>query len=333
MSGRLEAAPVLEARGLTKVFTVGTGLRPQRLRALHDVSLRLGKGRITALVGESGSGKSTVAKILARLVRPTAGEIVLDGRNVVAEEPRASLAYRGRVQMIFQDPFASLNPAHTIAYHLERPLVRHGKVRGRAERRARVAALLHEVGLDPPDAFTLKRPTELSGGQRQRIAIARALAVEPDVLLADEPTSMLDVSLRMGVLNLMLRLRDERGVALLYVTHDIASARYVSDEISVMYAGQIVESGPAEAVVRRPEHPYTQLLLAAVPDAQQDPLPLPAIKRGAPPLVDVPHGCLFAGRCPDVEPRCRKVPPAVQEPAPGHRVRCHLVRLRSPTEP
>src|SRR5690606_23847877 len=153
--------------------------------------------------------------------------------------PRASLAYRGRVQMIFQDPFASLNPAHTIAYHLERPLVRHGKVRGRAERRARVAALLHEVGLDPPDAFTLKRPTELSGGQRQRIAIARALAVEPDVLLADEPTSMLDVSLRMGVLNLMLRLRDERGVALLYVTHDIASARYVSDEISVMYAGQI----------------------------------------------------------------------------------------------
>src|SRR5690606_12012768 len=136
MSGRLEAAPVLEARGLTKVFTVGTGLRPQRLRALHDVSLRLGKGRITALVGESGSGKSTVAKILARLVRPTAGEIVLDGRNVVAEESRASLAYRGRVQMIFQDHFPSLNPAQTIAYHLERPLVRHGKVRGRAERRA-----------------------------------------------------------------------------------------------------------------------------------------------------------------------------------------------------
>jgi len=326
MTARHEALAVLEAHGLTKYFAVGTGLRPKRLRALHDVSIRLAKGRVVALVGESGSGKSTVTKVLARLVRPSSGEILLDGRNVLLAEPRrASLSYRGRVQMIFQDPFASLNPAHSVAYHLERPLVRHRKLGTRGERKQRIADLLREVGLDPPDAFLGKHPTELSGGQRQRVAIARALAVEPGVLLADEPTSMLDVSLRMGVLNLMLRLRDDRGVAMLYVTHDIASARYVADEITVMYAGQIVESAPAETLVRQPTHPYTQLLLSAVPDANQDPLPLPAIRRGAPPLVDVPDGCSFAARCPHAEARCRKSPPPVLEPEPGHRVRCHLL--------
>lgn len=331
MTARFDTTVALEARNLTKLFGVGTGFRRKRLRALHDVSLRLGKGRITALVGESGSGKSTVTKILARLMRPSSGEIFLEGQNIALDGPRASLAYRGRVQMIFQDPFASLNPAHSIAYQLERPIIRHHKAKSRADRRARVEALLQEVGLDPPDAFLHKRPSELSGGQRQRVAIARALAVEPEIILADEPTSMLDVSIRMGILNLMLRLRDERGVAILYVTHDIASARYVSDEIAVMYAGEIVESAPSETLVQRPAHPYTQLLFAAVPDVNQDPLPLPAIKRGAPPLVDVPTGCLFAGRCPKVESRCRRIPPPVEEPSPGHRVRCHVLAPRRTT--
>lgn len=319
-------APLLEARALTKYFSVGTGLRPKRLRALHEVSLQLRPGRIVALVGESGSGKSTVSKVLARLERPSEGQILLDGADVLQREPRgASLAFRSRVQLIFQDPFASLNPAHTVGYHLARPLLRHRKVRGAVDRIRRIHALLREVGLDPPEVIAKRYPAELSGGQRQRVAIARALAVEPDVILADEPTSMLDVSIRMGVLNLMTTLKQDRGVAMLYVTHDIASARYVSDDIAVMYAGQIVEAADAETLVHQPAHPYTQLLLAAVPDAKQDPLPLPAIRRGAPPLIDPPQGCLFAARCPHVMPRCRQEMPPSYEASPGHRVRCHLV--------
>jgi len=330
MSRPVEGSPpgdvVLEGRGLTHYFRVGGGFFPSRLRALCDVSITLRRGYILALVGESGSGKSTVAKVLARLVAPTSGQVLLDGVDVLRTEPRrASLRFRGRVQMIFQDPYASLNPAHSVGYHLERPLVRHQKATDAAARRLRVHSLLREVGLEPPETIASQWPAELSGGQRQRVAIARTLAVEPDVLLADEPTSMLDVSIRAGVLNLMRRLRDGRGVAILYVTHDIASARYVSDAIAVMYAGQIVEQADGETLVSEPAHPYTRLLLAAVPDANQDPLPLPAIRRGAPSLVDPPAGCAFAPRCPEAVERCRTHVPEVTEVGLGHLVRCHRV--------
>src|SRR4051794_39373374 len=254
----MSAAAPLEVRGLTKHFA--------RVHAVDDVSFELRPGTITALVGESGSGKSTVARLLARLHDPSGGAVLFEGSDVSRVRSRRDvLRYRSQVQIIFQDPFGSLNPVKTIRHHVERPLRIH-RVVPPAQIEGRVHELLRTVGLVPPEHVAAKYPHELSGGQRQRVAIARALAVEPKVVLADEPTSMLDVSIRIGILNLMLQLKEERGIAFLYVTHDLASARYVADEILVMYAGQIVEHGPVEQVLAEPLHPYTRLLLAAVPD-------------------------------------------------------------------
>jgi peptide/nickel transport system ATP-binding protein len=237
----------LEVRDLSKSFA--------KLRAVDDVSFTLSPGTITALVGESGSGKSTVARMIVRLYEPSSGEIVFDEHGK---------SYRSQVQMIFQDPFGSLNPVKTVRHHIERPLRIHHIV-PRKKVRGRIHELLELVGLVPAAHIAEKYPHQLSGGQRQRVAIARALAVEPTVLVADEPISMLDVSIRIGILNLMQKLRDELGIAILYITHDLASARYVADEVLVMYLGQIVEQGPTDAVLQESLHPYTQLLLSAVP--------------------------------------------------------------------
>jgi peptide/nickel transport system ATP-binding protein len=248
----------LDVRALTKDFG--------KLRAVDDVSFTLRQGTITALVGESGSGKSTVARILARLHDATSGSVIYDGTDVLGR--RDVKLYRSRVQMIFQDPFDSLNPVRTIKHHLERPVRIHSVVSKR-DVTPRVHELLRTVGLVPPEKYAAKYPHELSGGQRQRVAIARALAVNPSVILADEPISMLDVSIRIGILNLMLGLKQELGIAFLYITHDIASARYVADEVLVMYAGQIVEQGPTDSVLLEPLHPYTRLLLSAVPHPER----------------------------------------------------------------
>jgi peptide/nickel transport system ATP-binding protein len=257
------AAATLEVQGLTKEF----GHRPP-LRAVDDVSFALRPGTVTALVGESGSGKSTVARLLSRLYTPSGGSIRFRGEDVSrVRGRRALLAYRSEVQMIFQDPFASLNPVKKVQHHIERPLRIHGlATRGQVD--ARVRELLQRVGLVPPDEIAQKYPHQLSGGQRQRVAIARALAVEPSIVLADEPISMLDVSIRIGLLNLMADLKRELGIAFLYITHDIASARYVADEVLVMYAGRIVEQGPTDAVLQDPQHAYTRLLLSAVPNPE-----------------------------------------------------------------
>jgi peptide/nickel transport system ATP-binding protein len=301
----------LEIQDLTKHF--------KKVHAVDDVSFTLQPGRITALVGESGSGKSTIARLLVRLYKPTAGTIRLGDRDVARDRRRRALrAYRSQVQMIFQDPFGSLNPAKTIGHHIERPLRIHGIVPD-DQVDARVHELLDTVGLVPPKQIAAKYPHQLSGGQRQRVAIARALAVEPTVLLADEPTSMLDVSIRIGILNLMLRLKEERQLAFLYVTHDLASARYVADDILVMYAGQIVEQGPVEQVLANPLHPYTQLLLSALtPDVR--------IKPGAhaAATVDPQPGCRFVGRCPIAEDVCHTVTPPLVEARPAHSARCHV---------
>ena len=301
----------LEIHDLTKHF--------KKVHAVDDVSFTLQPGRITALVGESGSGKSTIARLLVRLYKPTAGTIRLGDRDVARDRRRRALrAYRSQVQMIFQDPFGSLNPAKTIGHHIERPLRIHGIVPD-DQVDARVHELLDTVGLVPPKQIAAKYPHQLSGGQRQRVAIARALAVDPTVLLADEPTSMLDVSIRIGILNLMLRLKEERQLAFLYVTHDLASARYVADDILVMYAGQIVEQGPVEQVLANPLHPYTQLLLSALtPDVR--------IKPGAhaAATVDPQPGCRFVGRCPIAEDVCHTVTPALVEARPAHSARCHV---------
>jgi peptide/nickel transport system ATP-binding protein len=228
------------------------------------------------------------------------------------------------VQLIFQDPFASLNPVRTIRHHIERPLRIHHVVPKR-QVEARVHELLRTVGLVPPEQIARKYPHELSGGQRQRVAIARALAVKPAVILADEPISMLDVSIRSGILNLMLDLKREFGIAFLYITHDIASARYVADEVLVMYAGQIVEQGPTDVVLSTPRHPYTQLLLSAVPDPavgrERERI---ATRRARAATNGAQAGCRFAPRCPVAVEASHHVVPRLIEAAPGHRVRCHL---------
>ena len=257
-----QSRPLLELREVEKRFSAGGLFGKKRwVAALDKVSLTISRGEAVALVGESGSGKSTLARVVLRLTKPDSGAVLLDGFDVPA-----SLAYRARVQMIFQDPFASLNPVHTVLHHLARPLLRHRKATG-ANVRARAESLLKTVGLEPAAEMLDRHPHQLSGGQRQRVAIARALAVEPDLLVADEPTSMLDVSLRAGVLKLLRGLK-ERGLGILLITHDLASARALADRIAVLNKGRIVEEGPANQVIEAPRHEYTRALLAAV--AAQD---------------------------------------------------------------
>ncbi len=323
---------VFDVRGLTKHFpagrsgTLGLGGEARFVHAVDDVSFTLRRGQIVALVGESGSGKSTIARLLAGLYPATAGEALFHGQDVIKLRGQNELRrYRGRVQMVFQDPFGSLNPVKTIAHHITRPLSIHGQTKGRQATRARVEELLQTVGLTPPAEVAAKFPHQLSGGQRQRVAFARALAVNPEVILADEPISMLDVSIRMGILNLMASLRAERGLSYLYITHDIASARYLADDTLVLYAGQVMEAAPSEAIMATPRHPYTQLLLSAVPDPGTGLAKKRVEARGEIPTVINPKpGCRFANRCPHVMPVCREQTPALIEVEPNHRVRCYL---------
>jgi peptide/nickel transport system ATP-binding protein len=316
----------LEVRSLTKHFPIGGAVRRSRLHAVDGVSFELRPGTVTALVGESGSGKSTVARLLARLVEPSDGSVLFEGSDVSRVRGRHDdLHYRSQVQIIFQDPFGSLNPVKTVRHHLARPLRIHNIV-PRNQVDERVHELLSGVGLVPPEEVAAKYPHELSGGQRQRVAIARALAVEPKVVLADEPTSMLDVSIRIGILNLMTRLKEERGIAFLYVTHDLACARYVADDMLVMYAGQIVEQGPVEEVLANPLHPYTQLLLDAAPDSAKE-LHAEHIQQrgsGASAAIAPPEGCRFVGRCPLAIDVCSRVTPELVEARPAHEARCHV---------
>ena len=302
--------PVLEARHLTKHFPVHqfgpTGSR-KAVHAVEDISLALPQATVTAVVGESGSGKSTLARLLTQLITPTSGELLLNGVPV-GTSAKARREYTRQVHLVLQDPFSSLNAVHSVRYHLERPLKLHRRT-SRAELGAKTMELLERVSLSPAAGFIDKYPHELSGGQRQRVAIARGLAVEPKVLLADEPVSMLDVSIRLGVLNLLDELRRQEQLAILYVTHDIASARYLADTAVVMYAGQVVESGPATRITDAPAHPYTQLLLSAAPDPGRTEPPV-LRGRGSPPsLVNPPSGCRFHPRCPFAMAVCREATP------------------------
>jgi peptide/nickel transport system ATP-binding protein len=333
-AGKSPGEVVLEVRNLTKHFPVGNPLRPNHVHALNDASFTIRRSQVVALVGESGSGKSTTARLIARLMPPTKGEIILRGQNVLKTEPREpSLRYRKEVQMIFQDPFGSLNPIHTIGHHIERPLQIHKVARGQ-EMHERAHQLLATVGLNPPAEYAQKHPYQLSGGQRQRVAIARALAVGPEIILADEPISMLDVSIRMGVLNLMERLKEERGIGFLYITHDLASARYIGDQTMVMYAGHMVEGAESTELMDKPAHPYTRLLLSAVPNPQAGLAMSEEQTRGEiPSLIDPPPGCPFAARCPQVMNVCRKVMPGREQIAPDHWVRCHLYGSGETTTP
>jgi peptide/nickel transport system ATP-binding protein len=329
---------VLEAAGLTKHFAIrrkGREVLSRSARSVHavdDVDITLRRGRVTALVGESGSGKSTVARLLAQLYPRTSGDIRLHGRSVTVRGGRRFRAYCRQVQMIFQDPFASLNPTHTISYHLTRALRIHGHAgRNDAELKAALDDLLRRVQLTPPQRYLSKFPHELSGGQRQRVAIARALAASPDALLADEPVSMLDVSIRLGVLNLLRDLKERLRLAILYITHDIASARYFADDTLVMYAGRMVEGGDSETVTQQPAHPYTRLLIESAPDPDRitgDAGGATADEAGGEPpsLILPPSGCRFHPRCPHAMPRCATdLPPRFDiGDAAGHWAACWL---------
>jgi peptide/nickel transport system ATP-binding protein len=322
--------PLLEARGLTRHFKVGGAIARRTLHAVDDANFTIGEREIVALVGESGSGKSTVARLLARVYKPTAGEIFYEGRPLSSLRSRTDLlAYRSDVPMVFQDPFASLNPAYRVSHGILRGLALHRPDVPRGGRRAEAERIVARLGLDPAGDVLDRYPYELSGGQRQRIGFAQALAYRPKLIVADEPVSMLDVSVRIGLLNLMAQLRDEQGVSLLYITHDIASARYVADRVMVMYAGHVVETGPMEDVLRAPKHPYTQLLLDAVPDPRA-PLSVDAeADRGEPPrVVDPTPGCRFRWRCPLAVDTCAQVTPRLVELSPAHSAACHVAAER-----
>ena len=258
--------PIMQVKNLVKEFTVGGGFGKEEIfRALHGVSFDLYAGRTLALVGESGCGKSTCARLMTKVYPPTEGEILFNDKDISTLNSRKDiLDYRSRVQMVFQDPFGSLNPTHTIKHHLTRPLKIHKQVANKQALAERLEELLTLVEL--PIETLAKYPHELSGGQRQRVNLARALAVGAEVILADEPTSMLDVSIRLGVLNLMQRMKKELGIGFLYITHDLATAHYIAEETAVMYKGQIVEWGSTQSILTNPQHPYTKLLISAVPD-------------------------------------------------------------------
>jgi peptide/nickel transport system ATP-binding protein len=314
---------LLETVGLTKHFKIGGNLSRRTLHAVDDVNLSIDRQEIVALVGESGSGKSTIARLLARVYQPTSGEIRYQDRPLSSMRTRRqTLAYRGDVPMVFQDPFSSLNPAYRVAHGIMRGLKLHRRDLNRAQRREEALRVVSAVGLA---AGVLDRyPHELSGGQRQRVGFAQALAFRPKLIIADEPVSMLDVSIRIGLLNLMTALREQEGVSILYITHDIASARYVSDRLLVMYAGHIVESGPVEDVLARPKHPYTQLLLSAVPDPRA-PLSIESADQGEPPrVIDPAPGCRFRWRCPLAVDECAQVTPVLRLLAPEHSAACHV---------
>jgi peptide/nickel transport system ATP-binding protein len=325
----------LLATGLGKDFRLARG---HVLHAARNVSFGLYRGAVVALVGESGSGKSTVAKMLAGQEQPSAGTIALDGHQVHLSGRRAFRQYKSEVQLVFQDPFASLNPAHTVRYHLERPLHLHRRALSRTQVREEAATLIEQVRLSPADKYLGKYPHELSGGQRQRVAFARALAAEPRVLLADEPVSMLDVSIRLEMLTLLDDLRTRFQLAMLYITHDIASARYFADEVLVMYAGQIVDRGPAEDVTQQPAHPYTQLLVSSAPDPDNLGGALrnrpvlngngaPSASAGSAPEV----GCPFTPRCPFAADQCREEAPPLLPISSSRAAACWRLDVAAPS--
>src|ERR1700749_985467 len=328
---------LLRADHLTRHFSIGGTMSRGTLHAVDDVSFSIGEREIVALAGESGSGKSTVARLLARVYRPSSGTVTYfdeggHGKSLASlRSRRAGLRYSRQVPMVFQDPFSSLNPVFRVSHGVLRALKLHRPELSADERQSEAARVFDVVGLGA--GMLARSPHELSGGQRQRVGFAQALATRPRLILADEPVSMLDTSIRIGLLNLMAKLRDEEGGSILYITHDIASARYVADRLIVMYAGQIAETGPIEDVLTHPRHPYTQLLLSAVPDPKA-PLGVEAeTDRGEPPrVIDPTPGCRFRWRCPLAIEKCTQVTPELAELRPTHSAACHVAQTNSEEE-
>jgi oligopeptide/dipeptide ABC transporter ATP-binding protein len=320
--------PLLRVAGLTKHFKIGNAISRRTLHAVDDVSFTIGERQIVALAGESGSGKSTIARLLAKVYKPTGGEVHFEGKRLTSIRSRADrLRYSSLAPMVFQDPFASINPAFRVSHGVMRALKLHRRELSRQQRQEEAERVFEVVGLTPAADVLRRYPHELSGGQRQRVGFAQALAMRPKLIIADEPVSMLDVSIRIGLLNLMVELRDAEGVSILYITHDLASARYVADRLIVMYAAQIAEIGPIETILSDPRHPYTQLLLAAVPDPRA-PLGVSAeTDRGEPPkVIDPAPGCRFRWRCPLAIDVCHSVTPKLMSLGVDREVACHVAQ-------
>jgi len=339
-------APALSAQPLTPVpgaegailvlDNVQTyfGLRPSIfkprvfVKAVDGVSLAVAKGETVAVVGESGSGKTTLGRTSVRLMEPTGGRILFDGQDITHTKQRELMWLRRKTQIVPQDPYASVNPGFTIFRILEEPLLVH-KLGTSSEREARINAALEAVKLTPPDRFVQKFPHMLSGGQRQRVAVARSLILDPELIIADEPVSMLDASVRISILQLMRQIQVERGVAFLYITHDLATAKHFSDRIGIMYAGKLVELGPVKDVLKEPLHPYTQALMAAIPDPDpQNRFRTLAALPGEPPILTAPPpGCRFHPRCPIARVGlCDVEEPLLRELRSGHWAACHLAK-------
>ena len=311
--------PLLEARGLSKFFPSrdGKGL----IRAVNDVSLSLAPGETLGIVGESGCGKSTLARMLMRLIEPSEGKVLFEGEDLVSLSRQAMRQRRRDIQIVFQDPYASLDPRMSIAQIIAEPLEIHG-IGTRPERAAKVKELTSLVGLDP--AAASRYPHEFSGGQRQRIGIARAIALEPKLVVLDEPVSALDVSIQSQILNLLDDLKTRLRLSYVFISHDLSVVQHVSDRVAVMYLGRIVEEGPAEAVLGAPKHPYTQALISAIPEIDPARRRSPVLLAGDPPNPeDVPPGCAFNPRCPLVQEICRREAPAFRQSGPS-RARCHF---------
>lgn len=307
-----------------KFFPYGGILNKKYIHAVNGVSFDIREGEILAVVGESGCGKTTLARMLMKLHDITDGSIKVDGQELASISSRQDIKkFHSKIQMVFQDPFASLNPAHTVKDIISRAITLHNPSLSAQEVYDRVYELMILVGLTPPEDFMPKHPSQLSGGQRQRIVIARALAVEPEIIVADEPTSMLDVSIGIDIMNLLLDLRENRKLTMMYITHNLAGARYVADDIVIMYAGNAVEYGDIDEVVAKPYHPYTVLLLSSTPEPfREEQLNIHA-SENLPNLLDEQKGCLFCDRCPMCMPKCRDHIPENYQ-IDGRMVKCFL---------